>query len=172
MQFKRNMKVTVFGVLGAAMAMTAASTRAQGDATILKPADAQRILPPSVFYCGLTSTIQFRNSGGNQISDGSYVLVAMVDTSGHCTGIRAKYQAYLITEVPIRVHGQNLSTGVYGIGFIANDKFVVTDVGARDVLTVASATDNGLRCPYRCNCSLIPEAASALCRRKYVVLTR
>jgi hypothetical protein len=69
-----------------------------------------------------------------------------VDTSGYSTGIQAKYQAYFITEVPLKVGGQSLAAGIYGVGFVG-DKFVVTDVGAHDVLTVAAFEDAGLKLP-------------------------
>ena len=49
--------------------------------------------------------------------------------------------------MPIKIGGQSLPAGVYGIGFIAGDKFVVTDVGAHDVLTVSSSTDQDIKRP-------------------------
>jgi len=119
----------------------------QGGDTVLKPADVQKLLPASVYYAGQSAPAQLRNSGGIKFSDGKYVLATMVDTSGYSTGIAAKYQAYFITEVPLRIAGQNLPAGVYGIGFIADNKFVVTDVGANDVLTVSSSNDAAMQRP-------------------------
>ena len=69
-----------------------------------------------------------------------------MDTSGYSTGVQAKYQAYFITEVPLKVGGKNLPAGIYGVGFVG-DKFLVTDVGAHDVLMVATADDAGLKRP-------------------------
>jgi hypothetical protein len=121
--------------------------QAQASGTVLKAADAQTLIPASVFYRGQTATTQLRNSGGVKFSDGYYVLAVLVDTSGYSTQVAEKYQAYFITEVPITVSGQNLPAGVYGVGFIANNKFVVTDVGGHEVLTVDFATDNDLKRP-------------------------
>ncbi|HZP03824.1 MAG TPA: hypothetical protein VFB43_02905 [Terracidiphilus sp.] len=120
--------------------------QAAGD-VVLKPADVQKLLPASVYYAGQSATTQLRNSGGVKFADGHYVLTTLVDTSGYSTGIAAKYQGYFITEVPLQLGGQSLPAGVYGIGFIADSKFVVTDVGAHDVLTVSSSNDAAMQRP-------------------------
>jgi hypothetical protein len=75
------------------------------------------------------------------------VLATLVDTSGYSSEVSSKYQACFITEVPIRLGGQAFAAGFYGVGFIAGNKFVVTDVGAHDVLTVATSNDAVLKRP-------------------------
>jgi hypothetical protein len=70
----------------------------------------------------------------------------MVDTSGYSSDVASKYQAYFITEVPIKFESQTLPAGVYGVGFVA-DKFVITDVGAHDVFSVGTTTDEALKRP-------------------------
>jgi hypothetical protein len=122
-------------------------TAQQGSDTVLKPADVQKLLPASVYYAGQSAPTQLRNSGGVKFADGRYVLATLVDTSGYSTGIAAKYQGYFIAEVPLQIGGQNLPAGVYGIGFIADNKFVITDVGAHDVLTVNSSNDAEMQRP-------------------------
>ncbi len=119
----------------------------QGSDTVLKPADVQKLLPASVYYAGQSAPTQLRNSGGVKFADGHYVLATLVDTSGYSSGIAAKYQGYFITEVPLRIAGQSLPAGVYGIGFIADNKFVVTDVGANEVFTVNSSDDAEMQRP-------------------------
>ncbi len=147
MQTRSIMSVLAGGVL--ALALTAAPTalRAQRTLTVLGPPAMQRLMPSAVFYDGQVATTQLRNSGGVKFSDGHYVLISLVDTSGYSSGVAAKYQAYFITEVPLRVGGAPLRAGVYGIGFISNHKFVVTDVGGHDVLTVESANDSAMKRP-------------------------
>jgi hypothetical protein len=39
------------------------------------------------------------------------------------------------------------AAGAYGIGFIADNKFVVTDLGAHDVFTASSKNDPDLKRP-------------------------
>jgi hypothetical protein len=81
-----------------------------------------------------------------KFADGFFVLATLVDTSGYATNVQSKYQAYFIAEVPIKVGGENLAAGIYGVGFVG-DKFVVTDVGAHDLLTVNSGEDAGIKRP-------------------------
>lgn len=120
--------------------------QAAGDA-VLMPADVQKLLPTSVYYAGQSATTQLRNSGGVKFADGHYALVTLVDTSGYSTGVASKYQGYFITEIPLKIDGQSLPAGVYGVGFIADNKFVVTDVGAHDVLTASSSNDAAMQRP-------------------------
>jgi hypothetical protein len=161
------------GFLAALVAMTSISALAQSGATVLKPAEMEKLLPDSVFYRGQSATTQKRNSGGIKFADGFYVLTTMVDTSGYSTGVAARYQAYFITEVPIKVADQSLPAGAYGIGFIEGDKLVVTDIGAHDVFTVASATDSDLKRPVPLQ--IVPDAGGGFrlyAGRKYVTLSR
>jgi hypothetical protein len=74
------------------------------------------------------------------------VLATLVDNSGYASDVQAKYQAYFIAEVPIKVGGESLPAGVYGVGFVGG-KFVVTDVGGHDVLSVSTGDDAGLKRP-------------------------
>lgn len=106
-----------------------------------------KLFPDKVFFRGQVASSQERNTGGVRYADGFFVLASLVDNSGYSSGIREKYQAYLITEVPIEVGGQTLKPGAYGCGFVDNNKFVVMDVGANDVFTVASAKDTEIKRP-------------------------
>lgn len=160
-------------LLASLMVATSLAAFTQAGSTVLKPADMEKLIPQSVFYRGQIATTQLRNSGGIKFGDGYYVLASLVDTSGYSTGIAAKYQAYLIAEIPIKVAGQRLAAGAYGVGFIDGDKFVVTDLGAHDVLTVASATDSNLKRPMPLQ--IVSDAGGGFrlyCGRKYVVLRR
>jgi len=140
------MRKTAFAALMLSLAAPVA-LRAQSGDKILKPADMQKMMPASVWYDGQSAPTQLRNSGGVKFADGKFVLATLVDNSGYSTGIAAKYQAYFIVEEPIKVGGQSLAAGVYGAGFITGDKFVVTDVGGNDVLTVPSTNDSAMQRP-------------------------
>ena len=132
----------VFGLVGG---MPRALAQSAG--TVLTPADTTKLLPPSVFFRGQSATTQLRNSGGVKFSDGMYLLATMVDTSGYASDVAQKYQAYLIAEVPVKVEGHDLPAGIYGIGFIAGDKFNVLDVGAHELFTVSSHADAEIKRP-------------------------
>jgi hypothetical protein len=140
-------KFAVLAGLAAGVIVAPGRAVAQGGDTILKPADTQKLLAPSVWYKGQSAPTQLRNSGGVKFSDGSYVLATLVDTSGYSSDVQAKYQAYFITEVPLKIGGHDLPAGIYGVGFIGGDKFVVTDVGAHDVLTASSSNDAAMKRP-------------------------
>ena len=144
----------------------------QGGATILKPEDTQKLLPASVFYCGQPATTQVRNSGGVKFADGHYVLTTLVDTTGYSDAVASKYQAYFIVEVPIKLGGKSLAAGIYGIGFVG-DKFLVTDVGAHDVLTVNTSEDAGLTRPMPLQIVADPAGGFRLyAQRRYVIFSR
>lgn len=145
---------------------------AQGN-SILKPEDTHKLLPASVYYKAQSAPTQLRNSGGVKFADGYYLLATMVDTSGYSSDVATKYQAYFITEVPIRINGQSLPAGVYGIGFVTGDQFVVTDVGAHDVLTVAYSTDDAIKRPLPLQFTTDPAGGFRLYTgRKYVTIAR
>lgn len=167
-------KVVSAAAIAVAMMSAPARIAAQsGSDTVLKAADAQKLLPASVFYDGQSATTQLRNSGGVKFADGHFVLATLVDTSGYSTGIAAKYQGYFITEVPLQIGGQSLPVGVYGIGFVADNKFVVTDVGAHDVLTVSSSNDAEIKRPMPLQVIADPAGGFRLyAGRKYVSFSR
>jgi hypothetical protein len=173
MGFKRILKTIAAGAMAVAVMAAPGAMNAQGANTVLKPTDTQKLLPATVFYHGQSAPTQLRNSGGVKFADGSYMLATLVDTSGYSTDLQTKYQAYFITEVPIKVGGANLAAGVYGAGFVG-DKFVVTDVGGHDVLTVNSGDDAGLVRPMPLQ--VMADAAGGGFRlyagRKYVSFSR
>jgi hypothetical protein len=115
---------------------------------VLKAADVgAKLFPDRVYFRGQVGTAQMRNAGGVRYADGFLVLAALVDSSGYASGIKEKYQTYLITDVAIRIGGQTLKPGAYGCGFIDGNKFVVMDLGANDLFQVTSARDAEIRRP-------------------------
>lgn len=123
------------------------TTTSGSASTILKAADAGAVLPPAVFFRGQSASIQARNSAGIRLSKDALLLTALVDTSGYSSSVQQKYQAYLITESPVLIGGHRLTPGAYGCGFIANNQFVVMDIGGHDLFTVASVHDAVLHRP-------------------------
>jgi hypothetical protein len=114
---------------------------------ILNATEASSFLPPAVFFRGQSASTQTRNSAGVQFAKDALLLATLVDTSGYSSSIQEKYQAYLITEMPIEFDGNRLPPGSYGFGFIAGDNFIVMDIGGHDLFTVRSAHDTALRRP-------------------------
>jgi hypothetical protein len=173
MQLQAILKWTGAAALALAVMTSPARMVGQGGDTVLKPADTQKLLPAAVYYKAQSAPTQLRNSGGVKFSDGYYLLATLVDTSGYSSDVAAKYQAYFITEVPIKIGGEALPAGIYGVGFIPGDKFVVTDVGAHDVFTTNSSTDEGLKRPMPLQVMADPAGGFRLYSgRKYVNFSR
>jgi hypothetical protein len=151
------------GVVLPAIAQQGSTAAVQGPG-ILKPADMANLMPEQVFFRGQSATVQMRNSGGLRYADGVFTLVALVDTSGYSSGIQQRYQAYLITEVPLQLGNgagaHKLEPGAYGVGFIQNDRFVVMDLGAHELLNVGSQQDPALRRAMPLQVLDAPEAGS------------
>ena len=167
------LRMAAAGMMAVAMMAAPGAIRAQGSDTVLKPAEIQKLLPASVYYRGQSAPTQLRNSAGVKLADGLYVLATLVDTSGYATGVAEKYQAYFIAEVPLKVGGENLAAGVYGAGFIGDNKFVVTDVGGHDVITVNAGEDAGLKRPVPLQIVVDPAGGFRLyAGRKYVIFSR
>jgi hypothetical protein len=157
----------------AVLALPARVVAQQSNGAVLNAADAQKLIPPSVYYRGQTATTQLRNSGGVKFADGLYVLATLVDTSGYSSDVSTKYQAYFITEAPIKVGGKNLPAGVYGVSFIGGAKFVVTDVGAHNLLTVSFAFDKDIKRPMPLQVLADPAGGFRLYEgRNYVIFSR
>jgi len=133
---------------GVAVAQAPKAGDAPAKESVLKAADVgNKLLPDKVFFRGQSAPVQARNTGGVRYADGFFVLVCLVDNSGYSSGIREKYQAYFITEVPLEIGGQSLKPGAYGVGFLDADKFIVMDIAANDLFTTSSKKDAALKHP-------------------------
>lgn len=119
----------------------------QGKAAgVVAAAELQKLVPSTYFYRGQSASVQVRNSGAIRTKDQKYVIAGLVDTSGYSSDVAEKYQGLLITEVKLKMEGSELAPGQYGFGFV-DDKVVITDVGANDVFSASSKTDNDLKRP-------------------------
>src|SRR5258705_7070497 len=128
--------------------VAAGNPPAEGKEVVLKAADiTAKLFPERVFFRGQSAPVQFRNSGGVHFADDLYVLAGMVDSSGYSTAIKEKYQAYLLNEVTLEIAGQTLKPGAYGIGFLNGGKFVVMDLGAKELIKTASQHDAEMKRP-------------------------
>lgn len=113
---------------------------------ILSASDVKSISPTTYYYAGRSASVQMRNTVGIRTQDGKNILAGMVDTSGYSTGIQQKYQGFFITEAKIHIEGTEVAPGEYGFGFM-NDRFILTNVAAEDVLNTASKIDEQLKRP-------------------------
>src|SRR5665213_304950 len=117
----------------AALTFSCCAMAGPGGGTLLKPDQLEKLLPATVYYGGQTASIQLRNAGGVRFSDGHYVLARLVDTSGYSSNVAAKYQGYLITEVPLTIAGKRFAAGAYGIGFVSGDRRTHAEITSESV---------------------------------------
>jgi hypothetical protein len=136
---------------------------------ILSSSDLKTIAPATYYYAGHAASVQMRNTAGMRTSEGKNILAGMVDTSGYSTGIQQKYQGFFITEAKIYIEGTEVAPGEYGFGFM-NDKFVLTNVGADDVLTVTAKMDDQLKRPVPLKITDENGGYRFYAGKKYVVL--
>ncbi len=114
----------------------------------LKASDiSPKIFPERVFFRGKVAPVQLRNTGGVHFADDFYVLAGLVDNSGYSTGLKEKFQAYLLTEVTLEIGGKTLKPGAYGFGFLEGGKFIVMDLGANDALEASGQRDAEMKRP-------------------------
>jgi hypothetical protein len=138
------------GVLFGAFLFALVAPAAMGQAPkagVLSADDLKRVVPAAYFFRGQSASVQLRNSAGFSNFDGKLVLAGLVDTSGYAADLQAKYQGFLITEVKLNVEGTELAPGQYGFGFSRDNKFLVMDVGANDVLSVGAKLEDKLAHP-------------------------
>lgn len=173
MVFKKLSGLAVLAALLCAFVSMPGSAMAQAADKVLTPADVQKLVPERVWYKGQAAPSQTRNSGGVKFADGSYMLATLVDTSGYSSDVQAKYQAYFITEAALKIGGQSLPAGIYGVGFIGDNKLVVTDVGGHDLLTVDSSNDTAMTRPRPLQVVADPAGGFRLyAGRRYVTVSK
>lgn len=124
-----------------------ASGSSAGQDTILTALDiTPKLFPEHVFFRGQVAAAQLRNTGGVHFADDFYVLACLVDSSGYSTGIKEKYQGYLLTEVNLEIAGQSLKPGAYGFGFVGG-KFILMDLAANNLIEAAGQRDAEMKRP-------------------------
>ena len=166
------MALALVALAGVSVTASAQAAAAPAADQVLGPAETEKLLPAKVYFKGQSATIQVRNSGGVKFADGYIVLSTLVDTSGYSSEIAGKYQAYFITEVTLKIEGHELPAGVYGVGFIADNKFVVQDVGAHDLFMVSSHKDAELKRPMPMKVVASADGFRLYAGRSYITFAR
>jgi len=132
------------GFLPVASAQSASSSTSASKSDlkpgVLDRTEATAILPKTVFYKGLSATIQGRNSAGIRFGNGDLVLVTLVDTSGYSSAVQQTYQAYLLNEVHLKIGDKALPPGAYGFGFVS-DHVVVMDIAGNELIRADTVHD-------------------------------
>ncbi|HTV08456.1 MAG TPA: hypothetical protein VMD97_05375 [Candidatus Aquilonibacter sp.] len=114
---------------------------------VLSPTQLQAVFPATVYFNGQMTTAQMRNTGGVRWSEGKQTLFGMVDSGGYSTGMRERYQFYILTDVPVEIDGKHLPAGAYGAGFLTDRGFEVMDLGGTELFHAPVQHDAGMRRP-------------------------
>jgi len=114
---------------------------------VLNAAQMQALFPASVYFSGQTATVQLRNAGGVRWSEGKQTLFGMVDAGGYSSGMREKYQFYILSDVSIDIAGKRLPAGAYGAGFLADKGLEVMDMGGTELFHAAVKHDAAMQRP-------------------------
>ncbi len=146
------------GQAGGQSPTAAASSQPQPAEGMLSKDDAGKLMPPTVFFRGQNAPVQARNAAGIRFPGGRLLLTALVDSSGYSSTVQQRYQAYLITEVPLSIEGHDLAPGAYGYGFIADNRVVIMDLGDHQLFTVASTRDAAIRRPTPLQIDNVPNS--------------
>lgn len=154
-------------LFSAAVLSAQQSTSAPG---IVSGAELTKILPTTYFFRGLSASVQERNSSALKYSDGFFVLVGLVDTSGYSSDIKQKYTGFFITEKQLVIGGKTLPPGEYGMGFNAEGKFHIMDVAANELLAADSPKDTKLAHPVPLKFVVENGETRLYLGRNYVVL--
>ncbi len=137
---------------------------------VLPPAEVERLLPASVYYRGQSAPLQLRNAAAFRSSTGGLFWVSLVDTSGYSTGVRDRYQFYLVTEQPLSFGTATLPAGAYGCGFLSDGTALVTDLGGHDVTKTPLITDAAFRRPRPLQLVAAGDALRLYVGRQYVTV--
>jgi hypothetical protein len=162
------LQLTVVALLLALASLPAPAQQSKA-AGVVAAEQLKSLVPSSYFYRGKSASVQLRNSAAVRTENGRYVVAGLVDTAGYASDVAEKYQGLFITEVKLKIGDADLAPGEYGFGFVG-DKFVVTDVGANDVLSVSSGKDSTLKHPVPLKMTKDGDGYRLYAGRKYVTL--
>jgi hypothetical protein len=123
------------------------SSKAQRRPARMTEQQLARVVPAGFYFQGQSAATQMRNATAMRFDEGRHVIAGLVDTTGYAADVRAKYEGFLITDLPITINGEALGIGAYGFGFSNDGKLTVMNIAGEQVLSVATTKDNALRRP-------------------------
>jgi hypothetical protein len=140
-------RVVFFLLLLLPLMGTMSAQQAKQQNGVLNPSQLQALLPATVYFSGQTATVQLRNAGGVRWSEGKQTLFVMVDAGGYSTGMRERYQFYILSDVSVEIDGKRLPAGAYGAGFLADKGFELMDLGGTEIFHGAVQHDSAMERP-------------------------
>lgn len=105
------------------------------------------LAPPGFYFQGQSAPTQMRNAAAMRFGEDRYVIAGLVDTSGYSADVRAKYEGFLIADLPITINGTELAIGAYGFGFSNDGKLSIMNIAGEQILSVSTTKDTQLKRP-------------------------
>ena len=140
--------------------------------TVVSGADLKKVVPDTYFFRGLSATTQQpRNASAIHYPDDFYVIVALVDTSGYSSDVKAKYNGMFITEKTLKFGSSTLGPGQYGMGYTSDGKFHILSVDGNELLVTDIVTDEKLARPQPLKIVMDGATAKLYLGKKYVTFT-
>ncbi|MFL6213474.1 MAG: hypothetical protein ACJ74J_06210 [Blastocatellia bacterium] len=144
---------------------------AQDAPAILAAKDLARVVPTSFYFQGQSGPTQMRNAAAARIGANRLVIAGLVDTTGYASDVRSRYEGFLITDSPVSVGGQSLAVGAYGFGFSSDGKMSILDISGKELLTVATQNDKGMKGPRPLMMTKAADGVRLYSGRNYVVIS-
>lgn len=114
---------------------------------ILSVDELKSVVPPGFYFEGQTAPTQMRNAAAIRFGNNHHLIAALVDTSGYASGIRSKYEGFLICDTNVELGNKSLPLGSYGFGIGEDGKFNLYDIGGNPVTQIQSTRDAQLKTP-------------------------
>jgi hypothetical protein len=137
---------------------------------ILVAKDLTRVVPTSFYFQGQSGPTQMRNAAAARLGANRLVIAGLVDTTGYASDVRARYEGFFITDSPVSVGGQSLGVGAYGFGFSSDGKMSILDISGKELLTVSTQNDKGMRRPRPLMMTKAADGVRLYSGRNYVVI--
>jgi len=117
------------------------------EAVVLSQDALKKLVPTSFYFEGQSGPTQMRNAASVRFGDKRHVIVALVDTAGYSSDVRAKYEGFLITDSEISLGGKDIAVGAYGFGVSKEGQFNLFDLGGKTLTSVSAPKDAALATP-------------------------
>lgn len=114
---------------------------------ILGSDELSKVVPTNFYFEGQIAPTQMRNAAAIRFGANHHLVAALVDTSGYASGVRSKYEGFLIADSKVSVGGTELTVGAYGFGFTEDGKMNILDIGGNQLHSFSAPRDSKLQSP-------------------------
>ena len=99
------------------------------------------------YFEGQSGPTQMRNSVAVRFGEKHHVIVALMDTAGYSSDVRAKYEGFIINDSKLMIGEKELGVGAYGFGVSKDSKFNLFDIGGNLLVSIEGQKDTATKTP-------------------------